>query len=220
MYEDEAIRIRLNQYGYLLSDFQHALGDLLNGLWFERCAAFPKGNNLSLILEPIRRASSALPVAALASVPAGAWQCPKRLLADIHPPSADIRFAPESEFACTYYNRSQPHPLGVRSQHDPNASRAGQGRWSRRASTPIRRAGGLVRVTCIAVQPDGVRSASSIEGLEVTMAKGQKRSNREKKKPKQDKNKKKGADPPSPFAGMHSQVKLGTSYTSQYGKKH
>jgi hypothetical protein len=25
---------------------------------------------------------------------------------------------------------------------------------------------------------------------------------------------------PSPFAGMHSQVKLGTSYTSQYGKKH
>jgi len=25
---------------------------------------------------------------------------------------------------------------------------------------------------------------------------------------------------PSPFAGMHSQVKPGTSYTSQYGKKH
>jgi len=43
------------------------------------------------------------------------------------------------------------------------------------------------------------------------MAKGQMRSNREKKKPKQDKNRKKGA---------HSQVKLGTSYTSQYGKKH
>ena len=42
------------------------------------------------------------------------------------------------------------------------------------------------------------------------MAKGQMRSNREKKKPKQDKNKKKGA----------GQVKLGTSYTSQYGKKH
>jgi hypothetical protein len=57
------------------------------------------------------------------------------------------------------------------------------------------------------------------EGLEVTMAKGQMRSNREKKKPKQDKNKKKGAEAPSPFAGMHSQVKLGTSYTSQYGKK-
>jgi len=52
------------------------------------------------------------------------------------------------------------------------------------------------------------------------MAKGQMRSNREKKKPKQDKKKKKGAEAPSPFAGMHSQVKLGTSYTSQYGKKH
>jgi hypothetical protein len=51
------------------------------------------------------------------------------------------------------------------------------------------------------------------------MAKGQMRSNREKKKPKQDKNKKKGAEA-SPFAGMHSQVKLGTSYMSQYGKKH
>ena len=43
------------------------------------------------------------------------------------------------------------------------------------------------------------------------MAKGQMRSNREKKKPKQDKNKKKGADAP---------FKPGTSYTSQYGKKH
>jgi hypothetical protein len=61
---------------------------------------------------------------------------------------------------------------------------------------------------------------SPIEALEVTMAKGQMRSNREKKKPKQDKNKKKGAEAPSPFAGMHSQVKPGTSYTSQYGKKH
>jgi hypothetical protein len=73
------------------------------------------------------------------------------------------------------------------------------------------------------VQGDGLRSAihlSPVEGLEVTMAKGQMRSNREKKKPKQDKNKKKGAEAPSPFAGMHSQVKLGTSYTSQYGKKH
>jgi hypothetical protein len=69
----------------------------------------------------------------------------------------------------------------------------------------------------------GLRSAiqlSLIEGLEVTMAKGQMRSNREKKKPKQDKNKKKGVEAPSPFAGMHSQVKLGTSYASQYGKKH
>jgi hypothetical protein len=52
------------------------------------------------------------------------------------------------------------------------------------------------------------------------MAKGQMRSNREKKKPKQDKNKKKGAEALLPFAGMHSQVKPGTSYTSQYGKKH
>jgi hypothetical protein len=52
---------------------------------------------------------------------------------------------------------------------------------------------------------------SPIEGLEVTMAKGQMRSNREKKKPKQDKNKKKGAE---------VSVKLGTSYASQYGKKH
>jgi hypothetical protein len=43
------------------------------------------------------------------------------------------------------------------------------------------------------------------------MAKGQMRSNREKKKPKQDKNKKKGAAP--------SLFKPGTSYTSQYGKK-
>ena len=54
-----------------------------------------------------------------------------------------------------------------------------------------------------------------IEGLEVTMAKGQMRSNREKKKPKQDKNKKKHGEAPSPLA-----VKLGTSYMSQYGKKH
>src|SRR6516165_3753153 len=40
MYEDEAITVRPNQDGYLLSDFQYTLGDLLNGLWFERCAAF------------------------------------------------------------------------------------------------------------------------------------------------------------------------------------
>jgi hypothetical protein len=51
------------------------------------------------------------------------------------------------------------------------------------------------------------------------MAKGQIRSNREKKKPKQDKNKKKGAEAPSPFAGMmHSQAKPGT-YQYEYGKK-
>jgi hypothetical protein len=41
------------------------------------------------------------------------------------------------------------------------------------------------------------------------MAKGQMRSNKEKKKPKQDKNKKKDAGAP----------KLGSSYASQYGKK-
>jgi hypothetical protein len=47
------------------------------------------------------------------------------------------------------------------------------------------------------------------------MAKGQMRSNKEKKKPKQDKNAKKGAAaPPSPFAGMHSQTN-----PNPYGKK-
>jgi len=63
--------------------------------------------------------------------------------------------------------------------------------------------------------PFTLSSNSPIEGREVAMAKGQKRSNREKKKPKQDKNKKKGDEAPSPFA-----LKLGTSYMSQYGKKH
>ncbi len=48
------------------------------------------------------------------------------------------------------------------------------------------------------------------------MAKGQMRSNKEKKKPKQDKNKKKGAAAPSPFAGMHSQ----SPPANAYGKKH
>jgi hypothetical protein len=52
------------------------------------------------------------------------------------------------------------------------------------------------------------------------MAKGQMRSNKEKKKPKQDKNKQKGAEAVSPFASMHSQTKPGSSYASQYGKKH
>jgi hypothetical protein len=50
--------------------------------------------------------------------------------------------------------------------------------------------------------------------LEVAMAKGQMRGNKEKKKPKQDKNKKQGGAAPSPFAGMHSQSKPGT-----FGKK-
>jgi hypothetical protein len=48
------------------------------------------------------------------------------------------------------------------------------------------------------------------------MAKGQMRSNREKKKPKQDKNKKKGNAIPSPFAGVQSQSKPGTN---PHGKK-
>jgi hypothetical protein len=48
------------------------------------------------------------------------------------------------------------------------------------------------------------------------MAKGQMRSNKEKKKPKQDKNKPKGGAAPLPFANMHSQAKLGTN---PYGKK-
>src|SRR6516164_6102852 len=39
-HEDEAITIRPNQDGHLLSDFQHTLGDFLNNLGFERCAAF------------------------------------------------------------------------------------------------------------------------------------------------------------------------------------
>jgi hypothetical protein len=55
---------------------------------------------------------------------------------------------------------------------------------------------------------------SFIEPTEDAMAKGQMRSNREKKKPKQDKNKKKGGAAPSSFAGMHSQSSPGT-----YGKK-
>jgi hypothetical protein len=50
------------------------------------------------------------------------------------------------------------------------------------------------------------------------MAKGQMRSNKEKKKPKQDKNAKKGGAPaPSPFANMHSQSQPGGN---PYGKKH
>jgi hypothetical protein len=48
------------------------------------------------------------------------------------------------------------------------------------------------------------------------MAKGQMRSNREKKRPKQDKNTKKGGIISSPFAGMQSQSKPGTN---PYGKK-
>jgi hypothetical protein len=52
------------------------------------------------------------------------------------------------------------------------------------------------------------------ENPEDAMAKGQMRGNKEKKKPKQDKNKKQAGAAPSPFAGMHSQAKPGT-----WGKK-
>ena len=58
-----------------------------------------------------------------------------------------------------------------------------------------------------------LRCPCTVEIREVAMAKGQMRSNREKKKPKQDKNKKKGSEVPSAF-------KPGTTYTSQYSKKH
>ena len=48
------------------------------------------------------------------------------------------------------------------------------------------------------------------------MAKGQMRSNKEKKKPKQDKNKKKGGTAPSPFAAGQNQAQPGHN---PYGKK-
>jgi hypothetical protein len=53
--------------------------------------------------------------------------------------------------------------------------------------------------------------------MEDVMAKGQMRSNKEKKKPKQDKSKKKGAAPAtSPFAPQQGQAK--PAY-NPYGKK-
>ncbi len=52
---------------------------------------------------------------------------------------------------------------------------------------------------------------------EAAMAKGQMRSNKEKKTPKLDKNAKKSGEAPSPFAGMHSQSQPGGK---PYGKKH
>jgi hypothetical protein len=48
------------------------------------------------------------------------------------------------------------------------------------------------------------------------MAKGQMRSNKEKKKPKQDKNKIKGGAAPSPFASGQGLAKPGSN---PYGKK-
>jgi hypothetical protein len=38
LYKDEAVTIAPNLDRYLLSDFQHALGDLSDGFWLERCA--------------------------------------------------------------------------------------------------------------------------------------------------------------------------------------
>jgi hypothetical protein len=50
----------------------------------------------------------------------------------------------------------------------------------------------------------------------MVMAKGQMRSNKEKKKPKQDKNKKKGGPIPSPFAAGQNPGQPGAN---PYGKK-
>jgi hypothetical protein len=62
------------------------------------------------------------------------------------------------------------------------------------------------------IAPSAFESSSPTP--EDAMAKGQMRSNKEKKKPKQDKNKQKGAPATSPFAGMHSQAN-----PNAYGKK-
>ncbi len=52
------------------------------------------------------------------------------------------------------------------------------------------------------------------------MAKGQMRSNKEKKKPKQDKNKKKGGAAPSPFGQNPNMSGLApSSSTNPFGKK-
>jgi hypothetical protein len=86
------------------------------------------------------------------------------------------------------------------------------------------------RVPDVAMAKDQVRSnrekkkpkrdKSTKNGSDVAMAKDQVRSNREKKKPKRDKSTKNGTEASSPFAGMHSQVRPGTSYKkNQYSKK-
>ena len=75
-----------------------------------------------------------------------------------------------------------------------------------------------------AVQADGLRSAIHISNHHRRSGghhgEGSSVQQQRKEEAEADKNKKKGAEAPSPFAGMHSQVKLGTSYMSQYGKKH
>jgi hypothetical protein len=50
------------------------------------------------------------------------------------------------------------------------------------------------------------------------MAKGQQRSNREKKRPKQDKNKKKGAAVTSPMASAEQRAKFGGSGGQKKGR--
>ncbi len=51
------------------------------------------------------------------------------------------------------------------------------------------------------------------------MAKGQMRSNKEKKKPKADKNIKKGGATPSPFSSGKMQMQAGQNPMGQIGKK-
>lgn len=51
------------------------------------------------------------------------------------------------------------------------------------------------------------------------MAKGQMRSNKEKKKPKQDKNKKKGGAAPSPYSMQYGTQNVSGAGAGQLGKK-
>ena len=50
LYKDEAITIAPNLDGYLLSDFQHTLGDLSDGFWLERCATMFAIANFSRLI--------------------------------------------------------------------------------------------------------------------------------------------------------------------------
>jgi hypothetical protein len=61
-----------------------------------------------------------------------------------------------------------------------------------------------------------IETGAAAPTWEVDMAKGQKRSTREKKKPKADKNKNKPAPPASPFAAFRGQ---GTPTQGYGGKK-
>jgi hypothetical protein len=62
----------------------------------------------------------------------------------------------------------------------------------------------------------GARQSLSTGRQETVMAKGQMRSNKEKKKPKADKNLKKGGATPSPFSSGKIQMQAGQN---QIGKK-